>query len=196
MNIEIVSENPLIRAVIEGTAPRPASLAAARGALPVPQADILEALVFLAKSDDPEFASTARETLVNQDVASFRGVVEMAETAPSILEYLTERKDLPRETYELLVRHLKTPDKAVLKLVTGIRDGNMLETVAGNQQRLIRFPRTDRGNSGKSGEKCRNRTARQGNQKRIFRERTRLAASCRRTSGARFGSGGRIRRNG
>lgn len=140
MNIEIVSENAIIRAVIEGTAPRPASLAAARGALPIPQADLLEALVFLAKSEDAELAPIALQTLVAQDVLNLRSVAEMAETAPSVLAYLTERKDLPRDTYEILVRHIKTPDSAILKLATNIRDTNLLEVIAGNQQRLIRSP--------------------------------------------------------
>ena len=45
MSSEIASSNPVVKAVIEGTAPRPAQLAAARGSLPLPQTDLLEILV-------------------------------------------------------------------------------------------------------------------------------------------------------
>ena len=45
MSSEIASSNPVVKAVVEGTAPRPAQLAASRGILPLPQADLLEILV-------------------------------------------------------------------------------------------------------------------------------------------------------
>jgi hypothetical protein len=45
MNAEIISTNPAVKAIITGTAPQPARLAAARGILPLPQTDLLEVLV-------------------------------------------------------------------------------------------------------------------------------------------------------
>jgi hypothetical protein len=42
MNAEIISTNPAVKAIITGTAPQPARLAAARGILPLPQTDLLE----------------------------------------------------------------------------------------------------------------------------------------------------------
>ena len=45
MSSEITSSNPVVKAVIDGSAPRPARLAASRGILPLPQTDLLEILV-------------------------------------------------------------------------------------------------------------------------------------------------------
>ncbi|HEV8592542.1 MAG TPA: hypothetical protein VGQ55_10600, partial [Pyrinomonadaceae bacterium] len=67
MSFEIESENPVVRQIIERAVPRPAQIAAARGVLPLPHADLLEVLVSFAGSDDAELASSARETLSAQD---------------------------------------------------------------------------------------------------------------------------------
>ncbi len=56
-----------MKAIIEGTAPQPARLAAARGMLPLPQDDLLEILVALGKSADKEMSAAAHETLEEQN---------------------------------------------------------------------------------------------------------------------------------
>src|SRR6201988_5458954 len=63
LSSEITSTNPVVHAIIGGTAPQPARLAAARGMLPLPQNDLLEVLVALTQSDDAEIANAAAETL-------------------------------------------------------------------------------------------------------------------------------------
>jgi hypothetical protein len=60
------STNPVVEAIVSGTAPQPARLAAASGLLPLPQADLLEVLVALRESDDAEIAEAATETLSSQ----------------------------------------------------------------------------------------------------------------------------------
>ncbi|MBK6724947.1 MAG: hypothetical protein IPG58_17285 [Acidobacteria bacterium] len=66
MSIEVVSTNPVVKAVVEGSAPRSAQLAASRGLLPLPQADLLELLVALNSSQDGEIRQNAAETLRSQ----------------------------------------------------------------------------------------------------------------------------------
>ena len=61
------STNPAVQAIIGGTAPHQARLAAASGFLPLPQSDLLEVLVALRASDDSEIAEAAKETLESQD---------------------------------------------------------------------------------------------------------------------------------
>jgi hypothetical protein len=46
------STNPVVQAIISGTAPHPARLAAARGMLPLQQHELLEILVALAGGND------------------------------------------------------------------------------------------------------------------------------------------------
>jgi hypothetical protein len=81
MNFAIESANPVVKAVIQGTAPRPARLAAARGILPLPQLDLLEVLVAFATSDDTELSNHARQTIRSHDTETLNSLVQ-SETSP------------------------------------------------------------------------------------------------------------------
>lgn len=140
MEIEITSNNPAVKAVITGTAPRPARLAAARGLLPLPQADLMEILVNLIGNEDGEIAETARATLAAQDPGDLRAVAQAGETAPAVLGFLAKKKDLPRETHEAVIANLNTPGEALVDLAKNTGEGALLELIAVNQQRLIRVP--------------------------------------------------------
>jgi hypothetical protein len=137
---EITSTNPVVKAVIEGTAPYPARMAAARGILPISQADLLEVLVSLAQSDETELKTAAESTLANRDAAQLREIIESVETAPGILSYFAEQENAPPEIQEAVLTHSKTPDAAIINFARKTRNGNLLELVALNQQRLIRIP--------------------------------------------------------
>lgn len=140
MTTEITSSNPVVKAIISGTAPAPACLAAARGMLPLPQIDLLEALVFLAKSSDGEIAATANKTLDNQDTSALVDLLENAEVATTILAHFAAKQGLPEHLYEVVLANPKTPDTAVLQFSRQTQNGSLLELVALNQQRLIRTP--------------------------------------------------------
>jgi hypothetical protein len=140
MENEITSTNPAVKAVITGTAPRPARLAAAKGLLPLPQSDLLEILVNLAVIDDTEIAETALATLDAQDSTELRHVAQSDQTAPTVLGFLARRKGLPHEIHEAVIGNLQTPGEALVELATNTREGALLELIAINQQRLIHFP--------------------------------------------------------
>ena len=140
MSVEIISTNPVVKAIISGTAPAPALFAAARGILPLPQTDLLEVLVHLAKGTDAELASTAQTTLNNQETNSLTAILESAETAPVILGYFAEKENLPSEIYEAVISNPKTPDNSIIKFARQTQHGDLLELIALNQQRLIRVP--------------------------------------------------------
>src|SRR6266498_1923139 len=55
----ISSTNPVVQSIVSGNATAAARLVAARGLLPLPQADLLEALVHLSADNDPEIARAA-----------------------------------------------------------------------------------------------------------------------------------------
>jgi hypothetical protein len=137
MEIEISSTNPAVKAVITGTAPRPARLAAARGLLPLPQAELLEILVNLAVNEDKEISSTALATLDSQDPNELSGVVNSHEVAPSVLNFLARKKELPREVHESVIANQRTPGDALVDLAKNTSEGALLELIAINQQRLI-----------------------------------------------------------
>jgi hypothetical protein len=138
--IEITSTNPAVKAVITGTAPRPARLAAAKGLLPLSQGDLLEILVNLINIDDGEIAETARATLNGQDTNELRSVAQSIETAPAVLNFLARKRDLPGEIHESVVANNNTPGESLIALAKHTGTGTLLELIAINQQRLIRVP--------------------------------------------------------
>lgn len=140
MSDEVVSSNPVVRAVIGGTAPPNAVIAAARGILPLPQIDLLEMLVYLVKNGEPEIRNNARTSLENQDQDSILAILDSPETAPSILSFYAESENTPAEFQQAILSNAQTPDAAVAKLARQTKNGELLELISLNQQRLIRVP--------------------------------------------------------
>ena len=136
----VTSTNPIVKAIVEGTAPQAACMAAARGMLPIPQADLLEALVALRSSDQPEVSQAAEATLESQEFESLLDLAKQTDTAPSVLTYLAGRTNLERGIHEAIVLNKNSPDEAVAKLAAVTPDGSLLELITVNQQRLIRAP--------------------------------------------------------
>ena len=135
------STNPAVQAIISGNAPHQAKLAAASGLLPLPQSDLLEVLVALQQSEDREIAEAARETLETQDQQDLLSAAKSEETSAAVLDYLATRTNNTREIPEALILNSKTSDEAVARLATTTPDGSLLDLIAFNQQRLIRFPK-------------------------------------------------------
>ena len=141
MNSEIVSNNPVARAVIEGKAPRAARLAAANGMLPLAQTDLLEVLAYLAADADAEIASAASKTFTEQNSENLLTAITNGDAAPRVLSFVAETDStFDRRVYESVVSNQNTPDEAIVKLAQNAKDGSLLELVVVNQQRLIRTP--------------------------------------------------------
>jgi hypothetical protein len=140
MSANATSTNPVVQAIVAGTAPQRARLAAARGMLPLDQADLLEALVALRAGDDATIAQAAEETLAGQESESLLVVASSAESAPSVLGYLATRAGIAREIQEAVTLNASTPDEAIALLAGTTSDGSLLELITVNQQRLIRAP--------------------------------------------------------
>ena len=140
MNFEVNSTNPVVKAVIAGTAPSPAKLAAARGMLPLAQNDLLEVLVALASDADAELAKTARHTLSAQEKSTLKEAVESNEIAPRVLDFFAGLAELPFEVHEAIIQNPKTPEQSIVKFAAATTSGELLELVSFNQQRLIKTP--------------------------------------------------------
>lgn len=135
------STNPAVQAIIGGTAPHQAKLAAASGLLPLPQSDLLEVLVALRESEDREIAAAAKETLEEQDPQDLLSAAQSEETPDAVLDYLATRTKDARQIPEALILNSKTSDQAIAGLAAKTSDGSLLDLIALNQQRLIRFPK-------------------------------------------------------
>lgn len=142
MSADTTSTNPVVQAIIAGTAPAAARLAAARGMLPLPQEDLLEVLVALRAGGDDELAREAAATLDAQEPESFLTLATAADASPAVLGYLAEHAPAKknRELHEAVVLNARTPDKSIAALAGATTDASLLELIAINQQRLIRAP--------------------------------------------------------
>ena len=116
MSSEIASSNPVVKAILEGTAPRPAQVAASRGVLPLPQTDILEILVGFFNGADAELKENARQTLVAQAVDTLEETIRSSEVAPVVLAYFADRDDLPSGIQETILTNINTPPEAIASL--------------------------------------------------------------------------------
>jgi hypothetical protein len=166
------STNPAVRAIITGTAPHQARLAAAGGFLPLPQSDLLEVLVVLQGVEDSEIAEAAKETLASQAVDDLLTAARSSETSPAVLDYLAAFSKDNREIHEAIVLNNQTPDEAIAGLASTTSDSSLLDLIATNQQRLVRFPKiidAILANSDRSGEA--ERRARETRQEFFEKER-------------------------
>jgi len=136
---EITSTNPVVQAIISGSAPQPARLAAARGMLPLPQNDLLEVLVALTASDDAQIAAAAVETLKAETSEDLLIAASGEDTAPSVLAYLAQA-DSATAVHEATILNTHTPDHALVKLAATTPHSSLLELITINQQRLVRTP--------------------------------------------------------
>jgi hypothetical protein len=140
MSTSVRSTNPVVQAVVAGSAPPQARMAAARGLLPLAQDELVEMLVALRSDSDEAVARAADETLVAQGSPALSGVASSTETSPPVLAYLASRTDLSREVQEAVALNPQTPDEAVAALARSTPEGAVLDLISVNQQRLIRAP--------------------------------------------------------
>jgi hypothetical protein len=140
MHAEVSSSNPVVRALIEGTAPRPACLAAARGMLPLPHHDLLEVLVAFSGSPDAEIADHARQALATQDDALLAGTLRTDQVATHVLEHFVSRDGLSNDAVEAVVTNKLTPVTALTQAAFSTKNAYLLDLLAMNQQLLIQTP--------------------------------------------------------
>ena len=108
--------------------------------LPLQQNDLLEVLVALATSDDPQIASAASETLKAETPEDLLIAASASDTVPNVLAYLATQSDGKHEVYEATILNTRTPDQALAKLAATTPHNSLLELITINQQRLVRCP--------------------------------------------------------
>lgn len=140
MSAEIVSSNPVVASLIEGKAPRPAQVAAARGVLPLPEADLIEVLVTFANSNDPELSEYAAVTLRNQDDTVLSNVLASEYVPLSALTYFAETAGVSEKAQELVVQNSRTPASSIAVLAKSTKSSHILDLLSINQQLLIQAP--------------------------------------------------------
>ena len=140
MSVSFESTNPVVKALLEGTAPRPAQVAASRGILPLPQNDMFEVLIALSRSEDLELADNAAHSLTLLDERLLESAVRSGDVAAAVLNYVAGRDGLNYAVYEGLLVNPKTPPTAVEMLARSTTKSDVLELISLNQQLLIQAP--------------------------------------------------------
>jgi hypothetical protein len=140
MSADSTSTNPIVQAIMSGTAPPQARLAAARGLLPLPQNELIEVLVALSLGDDEEVAQAAQTTISEQETETLRSIASSPETSVAVLGYLAKRTTAGRAVEEAVVLNPRTSDEAIVALASTSADAAVLELITINQQRMIRAP--------------------------------------------------------
>jgi hypothetical protein len=140
MSVSFESTNPVVKALLEGTAPRPAQLAASRGILPLPQNDMFEVLIGLSGCDDQELADNAGHSLSLIDERLLESTVRSDDVAVNVLNFVARRDGLNYRIYEGLLVNPKTPPSAVEQLAKITTKSEVLELISLNQQLLIQSP--------------------------------------------------------
>lgn len=140
MNFEITSTNPVVKAVIEGSAPRPAQLAASRSLLPLPEIDLLEVLVTFSEGTDAELKDNALAALAAQNTDGLDATMRSIAIAPRVLAYFATRSELPHAIHEAIILNVRTPATAIARFAASTQNGGLLELISLNQQLLIQNP--------------------------------------------------------
>ena len=108
--------------------------------LPLPQADLLEALVILTRGEDAELKKNAEKTIKSQDATQLKQVISSNDAAPIVLDYFASQETLSQEVYEAVITNPKTPNESIVKFARQTSNGSLLESVSFNQQLLISTP--------------------------------------------------------
>ena len=140
MTFAVNSDNSIVKSIAEGNAPKPAQVAASKGMLPLPQTDLLEALVILTRSDDKELSLNAEKTLKSQDNEQLKEIISSQNVAPQVLDYFAVQDTLSQEIYEVVIANPLTPNDSIVKFAKQTSNGDLLEVLSLNQQLLIKTP--------------------------------------------------------
>ncbi len=135
MGSELTSNNPVVKAVVEGTAPRPGLVAASKGASRFPQNDLLEMLVALTAGT--ELRTNAQETLRSQSADAPAITLGSTEAAPVLAHFAAESGLSPRSASVLT--NVITP-AAIAAFARTTTIGQLVELISFNQQLLIQNP--------------------------------------------------------
>jgi hypothetical protein len=129
----------IVAAVRAGTAPRPARLAAARGALPLDPGDLVLLQALLERDGDPEIAEAAARSLAELDPGTALALAGEPQAAREVLTLLAAGAGRwPAAAATLAGRRDLAPE--CYRALATAADGEPLEMLAHNQEALSADP--------------------------------------------------------
>ena len=132
--------NSIITSIKNGTAPRAAKMAAARGMLPLSNEELLDTLVTLVIDENQDVRTAATASIEALDPGSFTAIAGEADASVDVLGFLCVWTRSSRELLEAIIFNRSTPDLALAQLASRSNDPAILEAISLKQQSLIRAP--------------------------------------------------------
>src|SRR5262249_37683936 len=108
--------------------------------LPLPDEEILEALVALGTDESAEVREAATASIERMKPESFLGVAQDKNASPDVLGFLAIWPRATKDLLEAVVFNRGTPDNAFAYLAGRTNRPAIIETISLKQQRLIRTP--------------------------------------------------------
>ena len=131
--------HPLVERVLDPATPESLRLNAARGALPLPIADLVYVQVRLADDPAPAVVAAARDSLARLTPEGLAPIVDDAGCAPEILNHFARAGGLTPDLLATVVAHPAIPEATLLALAEN--DNPLtLNLIITNEVRIIASP--------------------------------------------------------
>lgn len=136
---EAAPANPLVVSIIEGLAPRPLKLSAARGALPLTRAELVRILIVLAHDVDDDVRSQAARRLISFPQEEMVALLSDPGVSADVLEHFGCAAGSDPRLREAVLINPVTPDSTLLKMAPDL-EAPLLDRILLNETRLIETP--------------------------------------------------------
>jgi len=131
--------HPIIEKIIDGTAPPQVKKAAARGSLPVPREDLIEAWVCLRNDQDNEIRLDCKEALGGISEVEWIELLPRTEFREEVLTFALTVLGRNEKILQAALRNKAVPAEAVRQIASRAT-GTSLDQILDNQERLIASP--------------------------------------------------------
>ncbi len=136
--IEKANLSPAAQTYLQPDTPANLKLLIARGTVPLPPRELVILQFHFQNDPDAEVSAAAAQSLAGIPSNILRTILG-GEIPGAILDFFGQRLLGNRELLETLIINRRTPDETVAFLATSEKDEYILEMIANNQERVLRY---------------------------------------------------------
>jgi len=136
--IEKANLSPAAQTYLQPDTPANLKLLIARGTVPLPPRELVILQFHFQNDPDAEVSAAAAQSLTGIPSNILRTILG-GEIPGAILDFFGQRLLGNRELLETLIINRRTPDETVAFLATSEKDEYILEMIANNQERVLRY---------------------------------------------------------
>ncbi|NUN15990.1 MAG: hypothetical protein HUU55_20375 [Myxococcales bacterium] len=128
------------RAMVGPDAPVPARMMAAKALLPMPPDELVPTLAYLGSVPEQEISTAARASAIELPENIMASILGRREMNPHVLDYYGRLFVGDSRYAEIILLNSSTPDETVRVMTTRTKRADLLDLVAQNQVRYLRYP--------------------------------------------------------